>query len=277
MIARWPEESLARIRSALLALGARPPVPAEPEGMAALQEQRLADPDGRLTDLGHKLAYHLGTGMAIGDKGPVISGFASMGPEARVLDIGCGAGQTLRLLDPYGPSERVGVDVDLDSLAFGARLADMEGGEIAFVNATAYARLFRDGWPLTFGRSPSTACTVPPWALAEMARVLQPGGVLILRIERVWFDLWRIRRARGLRTCLCLLRDLGFGVIHDLVGWQPVPGSRLGGGRAFGSTGRMVKILCLCGCEIFHVEANRACGAFLGAANQITILAERRV
>jgi SAM-dependent methyltransferase len=275
VIAGWSDDFIARIRPWLLDLGAKAPVPLD--ALAVLGGEGLIDPSSHLTNLGNKLAYHLleSKWQSADAQFHDFLNLASLGPEARVLDIGCGAGQTLRLLAPYSPTERVGIDVDLEALAFGDRLADMEEQDISFSHTTAYALPFRDG------HFSHIICRVAlnymhqRNALREMVRVLQPGGFLFFRIERVWFDLWRLARARGGRELLCRLRDLGFGLVHALVGWQPAPGNRVSGGRAFGTVGRLTKILGRSHCKIVRVEANMGCPRCLGFANQITLLAKR--
>jgi SAM-dependent methyltransferase len=275
MIVAWPDDFIERARPWLRDLGASTRVP--PEALALLGDKGLIDGNARLSRLGNKLVYQLSewdwqsTDAQFHDTLRA----AGLGPRATVLDIGCGAGQTLRLLEPYSPAERIGIDVDVEALAFGSRWADLEDQDIAFGHATAYALPFRDS------HFSHVICRVAlnymhqRSALSEMVRVLRPGGFLYCRFERIWFDLGRLGRARGARQALCRLRDLGLGMAHAVVGWQPAPGSRAGGGRAFGTVARLSTILRRAHCEILRVEANLNCPRYLGQANQMTVLAKR--
>jgi SAM-dependent methyltransferase len=273
-IAGWSDEFIERIRASLPAIRVKSSVP--PDLLVGLDEEGLIDSSLHLTKLGQNLAYHLlESEWQSGDaQFHEFLKLTSLGPEARVLDIGCGAGQTLRFLEPYGPAERVGIDVDLEALALGDRLADMEAQDISFGHTTAYALPFRDDHFSHIISRVALNYMHQREALREMVRVLQTGGFLVFRIERAWFDLWRLGHARGGREFLCLLRDLGFGLVHALVGWQPMPGNRISGGRAFGTVGRLAEILGRSHCKILRVEENTVCPKCLGHANQITLLAQ---
>jgi SAM-dependent methyltransferase len=274
-IARWSDDFIERIGPWLLALHAQAPVPADAQ--AVLGEEGLIGPDARLTTLGNKLAYHVyeSEWQATDAQFRGFLDRAALGPDARILDIGCGAGQTLRLLAPFSPAERVGIDFDSEVLAFGGRLADRQAQDISFGHATAYALPFKDGHFSHIISRVALNYMHQRKALREMVRVLQPGGFLVVRIERVWFDMLRLGHARGGRAFLCLLRDLGFGVVHALVGWQPVPGNCMSGGRAFGTVGRLAEILGRSGCKILQAEPSMGCPRCLGNASQVTLLARR--
>src|SRR5262249_11269111 len=105
----WPGVTLPRI-----AAGVGPPPP--PDLAAELEALGLADREGRLTRLGGKLAYHLAESrrQSEDDRTAGLLDRVGLGPGARVLDVGCGAGQTLRLVGPRLPGERVGVDTDAE-------------------------------------------------------------------------------------------------------------------------------------------------------------------
>lgn len=112
--------------------------------------------------------------------------------DARVLEVGCGAGTYVRLLGKRG-HDVVGLDYSLPTLAR-ATAADP-------------SRLGRyiagEGYRLPFG--PATFESVvcigvfqslqePGQALAEMARVLRPGGVLLVETLNPWNPLAAARR-----------------------------------------------------------------------------------
>ena len=110
----------------------------------------------------------------------------------RVLDLGCGAGQTLIASDLPRETWAAGVDVDFDALLLGQELA----APLAFVNGVAGGLPFADGaFDLVIARVVLPFVRIRP-ALAEIGRVLRSGG-----------DLWTLvhppRRAwRNLRTAL---------------------------------------------------------------------------
>ena len=113
----------------------------------------------------------------------------SLGPRhRRVLDVGCGAGQTLvgsGMAEPDGVRQGWGVDVDVEALAAGrARwprlpLAAARGEALPFADATFDLVVSRVALP--YMRIPA--------ALAEFARVLRPGGDLWLTLHD-----WRMTR-----------------------------------------------------------------------------------
>jgi hypothetical protein len=84
-----------------------------------------------------------------------------------------------------------------------------------------------------------------------------------------------LRRARRLRKVLCLLRDLGFGGVHTLVGWQPIPGSRLTGGRTFGTAAQVSRRLERADCKVVCVEEGTGCPRWRGRSTQFSLLAQR--
>jgi ubiquinone/menaquinone biosynthesis C-methylase UbiE len=98
--------------------------------------------------------------------------------DRAILDVGCGIGQSLLALGG-GDSLRVGVDVDEESVRFGAA---RHGKGIVFVVADArQLPLPSATFDLVFSRV-SLPYTDVPKTLREMRRVLRPGG-------RVWLTL----------------------------------------------------------------------------------------
>jgi SAM-dependent methyltransferase len=103
-----------------------------------------------------------------------------------LLDVGCGAGQTLIALDlDAAEVARCGVDVDAAALALGRRLdpglllACSPGESLPFADASFDFVLCRVALPyMDVAR-----------AVAEMARVLRPGGQLWLVLHPVRFAL----------------------------------------------------------------------------------------
>jgi ubiquinone/menaquinone biosynthesis C-methylase UbiE len=103
------------------------------------------------------------------------------GNAESVLDIGCGAGQTLVAIGNH--KRRVGVDIDVAALRFGLartmasgiRVAAAKGEHLPFADRTfdfVYSRV-----ALPYMRIPA--------ALAEMHRVLRPRGRLWLTLHTI--------------------------------------------------------------------------------------------
>lgn len=93
-------------------------------------------------------------------------------PPARVLDIGCGAGQTL--IAGFADRVSFGMDVDLSALQLGRTLTK----QIRFATAKAEALPYRSGsFDMVVARV-SLPYTRLAESLAEIHRVLTPGGLL---------------------------------------------------------------------------------------------------
>jgi SAM-dependent methyltransferase len=102
---------------------------------------------------------------------------AGHGGAARILDAGCGTGNNLRHLSRYGRA--VGVDLSDDALQFcrtrgvaaaKASLLRLPFADASFDCVTSFDVLYHR-W-ITDDRA----------AVAELARVLRPGGVLLVRV-----------------------------------------------------------------------------------------------
>jgi len=243
-------ESVADLESLLRKLGLS-------EGLSsrewsALTSIGVVDQDRTLTPLGEDLAYHLHEfdRQAIE---PQLGGWAErsgLDADSRILDIGSGAGQTLRHLRSFKPEVRVGLDLDLTALTFGRVLDRDDAAPIHYVRASAHSLPFADQF---FSH---VICRVglnymhQRRALWEMSRVLRPGGYLFCRVEGPGFDLELLRRSRGARERFSRLFDIGVGIVQAATGYQPTPGRAGGGGRAFVTIGRMRRILRNAGCGI---------------------------
>ena len=96
--------------------------------------------------------------------------------SARVLDVGCGAGQTL--IAAYPDRITYGIDTDRDALVLGGTLTN----RVRFVQAAAEAMPWRDAsFDVVVARVALPYCKLDD-ALSEAHRVLAKGG-------RVWMTL----------------------------------------------------------------------------------------
>jgi len=237
----------------------------------------LTRADGGLTPLGANVQYHLSEyKWQAGRKGlDGVLELGSIGASVRALDVGCGAAQTFRRLEPDRPVELFGVDVDLDALALGRRLAEVQGLPITLAGASAYGLPFRDGFFDLVVSRVALNYTHQRTALAEMVRVLRPGGYLFCRAERVWHDVLLFRRARGLRAALCRARDFAYGLTNAAVGWQPVPGSLLRGGRAFATARRLAAFLRALNCRVVLATESPNGTSVFGRKAQLIVTAQK--
>ena len=189
LILDWPDDFVRRIGTWVLSSSL---ASLDEPAITALRARGIVEEKAlRLTNTGERLAYHLREyqQQVEDDRLEAWSLRLCLGPESRVLDVGCGSGQTLRVLEQFRPAERIGLDIDLESVAFGLRIAEVGGESIGFVRGSAHVIPFPDG------RFTHVLCRVglnymhQSRALREMARVLEPGGILFVRVECAGFDL----------------------------------------------------------------------------------------
>lgn len=90
----------------------------------------------------------------------------------RILDVGCGAGQTLIASALQPDNQAVGIDIDQEALALGAELTN----QVRFVAGSAETLPFADAaFDLVIARV-ALPLTFVPAAVAEIGRVVAPGG-----------------------------------------------------------------------------------------------------
>lgn len=268
----WPSGTLQRLEPWLDALRNRAALPSE--AWSALRDAGLADARSALTPLGATTAYHHGEYALQRQADQFLPDefLHGLTTRSRVLDVGCGAGQTLRRLRPFHPAELVGVDADLDALALGCRWSEGEEPRPHFVRATGHVLPFDDA------RFSHVVCRVTinymhqRRALREMARVLQPGGRMYLRVEGPGFD-WRLLRAApNLVAAACRVRDAMVGSVVAATGWQPTPGGALAGARTFATVRQLRNGLVDAGCAVLQCTPTARCGPLLAG---FSLLAER--
>lgn len=275
-IIAWPEDFVRALPAwaAALAVGNAAD---HATSFETLHGHGLVGADGSLTPLGQTVLYHLDE-YRWQKGGKALDGvleLSAIGPTVRALDVGCGAGQTLRRLEPDRPVELFGIDSNAAALALGSRLASVEGIELALAGASAAALPFRESsFDLALTRVALNYMHQRS-SLGEMIRVLRPGGFLFCRVEGIWHDLSLLVAARGPKTFVCRLRDLGWGTLHALTGWQPAPGSTLRGGRAFASAGRLRRILSRLGCGILYAAESPGGPMLFGRRTQFIVVAQK--
>jgi SAM-dependent methyltransferase len=153
--------------------------------------------------------------------------------QPRVLDVGCGAAQELRpfLVDSRGFG--VGIDVSPQAGPEASRLFAQQRPQdhVAFVRAAAEQLPFSNSCFDVVVCRLALPYTNNTQALAEMARVLGPGGLLFLRFHHARYYLAKLRRGvttGRAREVLYAARVLIAGCVYHLTGVQ-VRGPHLDG------------------------------------------------
>ena len=137
----WPADGMREAEDGLVALRR-----GEAVDFSRLGALGFVAPDGRPTRLGEEAAYHAAE-FAWQSAYDPLEGLLVPPPLAessRVLDLGCGCGQTLRRLFPSCDATLVGVDCALDMLAIGSSLFETLDLPAIFCCASAHALPFPD-------------------------------------------------------------------------------------------------------------------------------------
>jgi len=179
--------------------------------------------------------------------------FRLAGPLAgrRVLDVGCGDGAWALAAARQG-AHVVGVDASPAMLAAARARAHEAGLDARFQQADAAALPFGDG-SFDVVLAITVLCFVPGAgaALREMARVLAPGGRLVLGELGRWNAWAALRRARG---------------------WR---GSALWRGARFRTAGELRRLVCDAGLEVEQVRGAVFYPPLAGAARLLAPLDPR--
>jgi len=141
------------------------------------------------------------------------------GGYRRILDVGCGAGQTLIFSNLAETVLAVGVDVDHSALIYGLQ----QNKRIRFLRARGEALPFSDGsFDLVICRVALPYMHVHR-ALSEMARVLSAEGELWLVLHPLTMTMKELAaslRQFNLKTAVYRLWVLGNGLTLHLIGKQ---------------------------------------------------------
>ncbi|MGH8584218.1 MAG: class I SAM-dependent methyltransferase [Gammaproteobacteria bacterium] len=144
----------------------------------------------------------------------------------RVLDVGCGIGQALFPLAVSKQALGVGVDVSASGLRLGHQVytTHLPTARLEFCRAKAESLPFAPNGFDVVHCGLALPYTDNARSLAEVARVLRPGGVFILKIHHTYYylrQLWQGLRHRNLSSVLHAGRVLVTGTLYHLTRRQP--------------------------------------------------------
>jgi len=131
--------------------------------------------------------------------------FFPLAPGQRLLDLGCGEGRHVIAAHAVEGVDAIGVDLSLEDLATAAERLQAFTDETGTASPALFALLAGDALRLPFPDASFDAviCSevlehIPDYrgALAEICRVLRPGGRLCVSVPRAWCErlCWWLRR-----------------------------------------------------------------------------------
>jgi SAM-dependent methyltransferase len=197
----------------------------------------------------------------------------SIASATRVVDVGCGAGQTLRIVEELNPSvPLVGVDADGTALEHGHSV----NGRIVFVKGQGERLPIADGCASHVVSRVAINYMHQASALGEMARILEPGGRMLLSVHGLGYTLRHAMfpQEPGWRQRLGNLKDLLVGLGLQISGFQAKRTTLLGRSVPYCSLRRLRRQLRRFSCGLTHVQVD---GHFLGAPTVWWILVEKTV
>lgn len=224
--AAWAARHATELEVTLRVLGDRPGQPGE--DLLFRDELRrhrwiTADAAPRLTDDGVLALEALNRYIAAdhtAETRSFLNASAAIDESSRVLDVGCSTGRLLLSLAPRGPHRMVGVDIDLFALHLAAVGAHAAGRAARWCCASALDLPFPDG-AFTHALSFVTLNAVPVRAaLAELERVLEDDGQLILTVEGHGYWLRQLRLGSTARRLHLVVRELPCNIALPLFDWQ---------------------------------------------------------
>lgn len=144
----------------------------------------------------------------------------------RVLDVGCGIGQALFPLAVSRDARGVGVDISDAALRTAREVyaTHLPDAKVIFAKSTAESLPFADAAFDVVNCGLALPYTDNARAIEEVARVLRPGGLFLLKIHhaRYYLDLIRSGLARlEASSVLYGGRVLAAGTLYQLTGRQP--------------------------------------------------------
>ena len=183
-------------------------------------------------------AYHLGelrTARNPGDPAHILPPPVPL--ESRILDVGCGAGQTL--LTAYPDRTTFGVDIDLAALRLGKTLTQ----DVQFACGKAETLPYRNNAFDFFTARVSLAYTNIPASLQEIQRVLKPGGMVWMTLHPMAVP-WDLAKSANWKGKIFF----GYIVANSLwLHWFRRQFSFLGRNESFQTERGMRRLLTQCG------------------------------
>jgi len=272
----WPNDQIPNIEKGGIAIRNQGEI--TPEQVELLNRLGLLGPDGRFTPLGRMVGYNSSELAWQNGQEPFegVTAVPELTPATRLLDLGGGSGQTLRRHFPQLQGTVVCLDADIDILAYGVKLFSTYNLPALFCRGSAHALPLRDqDFDFIICRG-VISYTHQKRALTEAFRVLRPGGWMFLRIESINWDFRALTHPTGFLRYLLDLRSLAWGVLLDVTGYQPIPGGKFKGPRAYVSRRRFRKIVKELDGEILLYEPSKYGPQFRGRGTQDIVLCTRK-
>jgi ubiquinone/menaquinone biosynthesis C-methylase UbiE len=156
-----------------------------------------------------KAGYFLASSRSFGKEMRTVISMGGSQSPARALDLACGTGVFTRPLARATGTPVVGLDLSRPMLLHARRLANREGADnIFFMRASAFSLPFANSaFPYVNCCGALHLFDRPGAALAEIARVLQPGGCLCVQTT--------IRPNRSAGFAYFLERFIRFGFFNE--------------------------------------------------------------
>jgi len=198
---------------------------------------------------------------------------ASIATARCVVDVGCGAGQTLRVVEKMNlHGILVGVDPDQGALLSG----QPSSTRVHFLKAEGEKLPLADGAVSHAISRVAINYMHQGRALRELCRVLAPGGWLVMSYHGFGYNLKEAMPlvAGGFRQWLGNVKDLIAGLALQVFGVQGRRGTFWGRSVPYLSSWRLRRWLPLLNCEIVDQKPE---GKFLGFVSTWWVVIEKKV